>query len=473
MSAPNTHFGAPEIARMLRGVDAVYFLGIGGVSVSSLARMTMDKGLRVGGYDRSSSSVTEKLRERGARVYHTPDAAHLDGFGAVVYTVAISPEHEEYREAQRRGLPLISRSDYMGYLMMDYAVRVGVAGSHGKSTVTCMCARIWMSAAADPTVLSGASMRAMGGAFLPGGRESMIFEACEYKDSFLDFNPTVAVVLNAELDHVDYFHSMQQLRDSFAAFAERVGQTGVVISNADDEQTVKALSDITVRRVTFGRGEGADYRATNISVLRGFARFTLEHRGTYVTDVVLRVPGEHNVYNALAAAAAALECGLSAESVKRGLECFEGAQRRMEYKGRLGGAVVYDDYAHHPTEVEATLREAALLGEGRLVAVFQPHTYSRTQTLFEKYVKALQLADAMLVAPIYAARETDDRGVSAHTLAEAVPGGKAKGFDRIEDVAAELCRTVRPEDTIIIMGAGDIDGIYAQLPLETDVSGQE
>ena len=207
---------------MLSSVDAVYFIGIGGISMSSLAMLTLRRGLCVAGYDRTRSEVTGRLEAAGIPVFDQPDASHLDGFGAVVYTVAISEDHPEYVEAQKRGLPLISRADYLGYLMLTYRHRIGIAGSHGKSTVTCMCAQIFMSANADPTVMSGAPMRSMGGAFRLGGQESMVFEACEYKDSFLDFNPSVSVILNCELDHVDYFKSMNQIRASFAAFADLI-----------------------------------------------------------------------------------------------------------------------------------------------------------------------------------------------------------------------------------------------------------
>ena len=465
MSSPNTHFGAEAIGRMLSGVGAIYFLGIGGISMSSLAMMSARRGLRVAGYDRTRTPLTEALEAQGIAVYDTVSPAHLDGFGAVVYTVAIAEDHPEYVEAQRRGLPLISRSDYLGYLMLDFTSRIGIAGSHGKSTATCMCAQILMSAMREPTVLSGAAMRSMGGAFRLGERDTMVFEACEYKDSFLDFNPTVAVVLNAELDHVDYFRDMDQLRASFAAFAARAGKDGVVVYNADDGETVRALRDVPARLVSFGcERSDADYRALRVEVEGGFASFTLMHGEEPLGRVRLRVPGAHNVYNALAAAAAAREVGVCARDIVRGLEEFRGAMRRMEYKGRLNGAVVYDDYGHHPTEVEATLREAGQLGTGRLICAFQPHTYSRTATLFDRYVEALCLPDRMIVAPIYAARETDTRGVSARVLAEAVGKG-AVGCETMDEVVSAIVAEARPGDTVVIMGAGNIDGIYASLPL--------
>ncbi len=470
MSTPNTHFGT-RLYEMLRDVTSIYFLGIGGISMSSLAMLTHRAGVRAAGYDRSRSEVTGRLEAAGIVVYDTPDPAHLDGFGAVIYTVAISEDHPEYLEAKKRGIPLISRSDYLGYLMLSYRDRIGMAGSHGKSTATCMCAQIFMSAATDPTVMSGASMKTMGGSFRIGSQQHMIFEACEYKDSFLDFNPTVSVILNCELDHVDYFRDLEQMRTSFAAFAARAGEEGTVIYNADDAETVRAMASVKGRGVCFGvKRSDADYRATNVSLTGGYAAFTLWYREHPMGRVQLRVPGEHNIYNALAAAAAAHECGICASSIVAGLEAFEGACRRMEYKGTMRGARVYDDYGHHPTEVRATLREARLLGNGRLICAFQPHTYSRTATLFEDYISALREADTVIVAPIYAARETDDRGVSATRLADAVNDatgdGRAQGFEDMAQVASALCRMVQKGDTVIVMGAGNIDSVFVGLPME-------
>jgi len=264
---------------------------------------------------------------------------------------------------------------------------------------------------------------------------------------------------------------MEQIRASFAAFADRAGKDGCVVYNADDRETCLSMCDVIPRRVTFGiENTTADYRATGIDLTGGYASFDLWHHDRPMGRVRLRVPGRHNVYNALAAAAATHECGLCSRDIVRGLEEFEGAVRRMEYKGKLNGAVVFDDYGHHPTEVNATLRESRLLGTGRLICAFQPHTYSRTATLFEDYVKALTLADTVVVAPIYAARETDDRGVSATKLAEAVNAATgrevARGCEDMALVVGALCELARPGDTVIVMGAGNIDSVYVGLPLE-------
>lgn len=466
MSTPNTHFGPSAICSMLSDCRAIYFIGIGGISMSSLAVLTLKKGWRVGGFDRTPTAVTERLAAAGIPVDTEASSRNLDGYDAVVYTVAIPESQPEYAEARRRGLPLISRADYMGYLMMDYRMRIGVAGTHGKSTTTCMCARIFMGAGMDPTVLAGASMKEMGGAFRAGGQEHLIFEACEYMDSFLDFRPTVAVLLNAEMDHVDYFHSMEQLRASFRAYASLVGREGCVIANGDDAELSAALRDMSgPTLITFGcQDPKADYRAENIRLIGGYPSFTVWERERRLFAVTLSVPGLHNVYNALAAVAVARQAGLCSRTIAAGLEQFGGAGRRMERKGKLCGATVYDDYGHHPTEVRTTLAGARALDGNRLICLFQPHTYSRTAALFGDYVSALRLADQALILPVYAARETDTLGISAEILASAI-GENARACASLEEAAGLLPKLVRDGDTVVIMGAGNVDRIYPLLPL--------
>jgi UDP-N-acetylmuramate--alanine ligase len=385
----------------------------------------------------------------------------------VVYTVAISATQPEYLEAMRRGLPLISRANYMGYLMEAYRVRIGVAGTHGKSTTTGMLTSIYMAADADPTVLCGAKVPCIDSAFREGGMDTMLFEACEYMDSFLDFCPTVALILNAELDHVDYFRDFAQMQRSFAAYADRVGDTGTVITNADDRGATEALAQTRGRLVTFGVEQDADYRATQISVdSEGVGQqFSLVCRGEYLGRISLGVTGRHNVYNALAAAAAARESGICMRAITAGLASFGGVSRRMEYKGMLGSAAVYDDYAHHPTEIRASIDAARALCRKRLVCVFQSHTYSRTAALFDDFAAALSRADRVIVAPIYAAREQNTSGVREAALAEAIRqrGTPACHGESLADTAALLHEQLQDGDTVLIMGAGDIDRMYPLL----------
>ncbi len=460
MSTANTHFGAERIGEMLSSCNSIFFIGIGGVNMSSLAHISHLRGYRVGGSDRTRTAVTEKLEKEGLTVYYCHDAANMESYDAVVYTVAISEDNPEYVRAKERGIPLISRADYLGYLMTGYEHRIGVCGMHGKSTCTSMCAQIFMDAEVDPTVLSGAAMKSMGGASRVGGQKHFIFEACEYMDSFLDFYPTTAIILNIEMDHVDYFKSMEHIYRSFGAFAAKAD---MVIANADDENVKIALSDFAGKSYWFSAKDKADFYAANVSFSHGRAMFDMMAGDEKICRVQLAVTGEHNVYNAIAAGAAAYLSGVSGEDIAKGLANFRGAERRMEYKGKFAGADVYDDYGHHPTEVRTTLHGASEMGYRRLVCVYQPHTYSRTIGLFEEFKKAFGDADEAIIADIYAAREINTGEVSAKKLADALPNGNYVG--NMEEIRDYLVKAVSPEDLILVMGAGDIYKLFGLMGL--------
>ena len=463
MSTPNTHYGAKRISEMLSGVSSIYFIGIGGINMSSLALISKRRGYAVGGSDRAESELTERLRQSGIKIFGSHKKENVIGYGAVVYTVAISPDNEEYLEAKRLGLPLISRADFMGYIMMGYERRVGVSGMHGKSTATSMLATAFILGERFPTVLSGAELSLMNGAYTLGSGDDFIFEACEYMDSFLDFNPSVAVILNVELDHVDYFHSIEQIRDSFARFADITGDNGYTVANADDENVALALKNYKGNKITFGiENENADYRAVAITTKRGKYSFDVKKRGEYFCHISLSVTGYHNIYNALATVAASDVCGLEIEKIERGLSAFVGAKRRMEYRGEYGGAEIYEDYGHHPSEVKTTLEGARGLTEGRLVCVFQPHTYSRTKALFKDFAEAFGAADRVLVSDIYAAREINDGTVSSAMLADAI-GVSASYSGDIAKTAKAIKAELKEGDVAIIMGAGDIYKVFELL----------
>ncbi len=454
MSIVNTHFGTELIGEMLADCKKIFFIGIGGVSMSSLAHISRLRGFSVAGSDRTESAITKKLTENGIEVFFGHRAENVSDADAVVYTLAIGEDNPEYVEAKRRGIPAISRADYLGYVMTGFARRLGISGMHGKSSTTGMCAAVFMAANADPTVVSGAAYPAMGGFYRIGGHDSFIFEACEYKDSFLDFNPTDAIILNIELEHVDYFPDLDAVVSSFSKFAKMAKNS--VIANADDENVTAALADYRGKIITFGFAENADFTAKRLDMSSGRAAFDIYKNGEFFCKVALRVPGKHNIMNALSVAAAADEYGLSAEAIGRGLSEFRGINRRMEYCGRLSGAEVFDDYGHHPTEIAATLEGARALTGGRLVCAFQPHTYSRTKTLFDDFVTALSAADEVLLAPIYAAREANDPEISSKKLADAI-GKKAMAYDSTESLASALSSKLESGDVLVIMGAGDID----------------
>jgi len=464
MSVENTHFGAKKIEKLLSGKESIFFIGVGGINMSSLAHISLTRKMRVGGSDRTPSALTHRLESEGVEIFYSHDASHLEGYDAVVYTVAISEDNPEYLEAKRRGLPCLSRADYMGYLMTGYKNRIGISGMHGKSTCTSMCAQALITAQSDPTVLSGAELSSMGGAYRVGGDEYFLFEACEYMDSFLDFNPNIAVILNVEMDHVDYFESIDHIKDSFLKFAT-IARGGVCVANADDENVRDALVKYDGRISWFGIHNNARFAAKNIEKINGRYVFDVIDGDKTMCRIELNVGGYHNIYNALACTAALCEAGLSWSEIKRGIEAFGGASRRMEYKGLCNGARVYDDYGHHPTEIKTTLDGARDMTEGRLFCVFQSHTYSRTAALIDGFAHALDVADRVIITDIYAARETDTKGVTPELLADMI-GDKACAAHGFDTAAKILSRELKEGDLAVVMGAGDVWHTFEYMDLE-------
>ena len=466
MALENTHYGHERIDEMLKDCHSIFFVGIGGISMSSLAQISLSLGYRVGGSDRSENVQTAQLKAKGIPVFPSHDAKNIEDYDAVVYTVAIGADNPEYLAAKAAGKPLLSRADYLGYLMVSYHHRIGVAGMHGKSSCTAMCAQIFL-AATDATVLCGAELPLLGGSTCNIGNEQehFVFEACEYMDSFLDFNPTLAVILNMGMDHPDYFKSLAQVRASFLNYARRTGKDGTVLYNADDAESVLALQEFEGRHVTFGIEKTADYSARNIRHENGTTHFEFWSREECLCNICLHVFGRHNVYNALAAAAAASICGISPDLIEKSLADFVGTNRRMERKGILNGAVVYDDYGHHPVEINATLSGAKEMGYQRILCAYQPHTYSRTAALFDDFVRAFDCADRVYFADIYAAREQNTFGISSENLAESI-GKTSEYCGSFENVAKALTRDAQERDLVIVMGAGDIYKIYDLLDLQ-------
>lgn len=434
--------------------------------MSSLALITLKRGYRVGGSDRQSSPLTDRLASDGIEIFYDHRADNLKGYDAVVYTVAISEDNPEYICAAECGKPLISRADYLGYVMSEYKYRVGVCGMHGKSTATSMLSQIFVGAEYDPTVMCGASVPVLGGAYRIGSGEDFIFEACEYMDSFLDFYPNIAVILNIELEHMDYFRDMAHILSSFKRFSDICGTDGVTVANADDENVRAVIQETQTPVFTFGIERDADARAVNITHKNGYYAFDMTVNGSFYCHTELCVVGRFNIYNALAALSVAYLRGIDGKTASIRLQEFKGAERRMEKKGRLFGADVYSDYAHHPTEIRATLQSAAEMTKGRVFCVFQPHTYSRVYAFLDSMCEALALADRVLMIDIYPARETDTKGMSSALIAERI-GNKATycaSYDRATDI---LHSELGPDDTLIIMGAGSIISYFDCLELDS------
>ena len=469
MALENTHFGYEGIRGIMGdGPKSIFFLGIGGVSMNSLAQVCLMRGHSVAGYDRTESALTRRLEGEGVKVYYTAAAENAAGCDLIVYTVAIPRDDPVYVWAGESGIPRISRADFLGYIMKRYGVRIGISGMHGKSTTTAIVAEIFAAAGREPTVFGGAKMAATGETNVIGREDYFIFEACEYMDSFLDFYPTVSVVLNLEMDHVDYFKDMDQIKRSFAGFIRR-GETAVV--NGDCEDALEAARMSGKPFVTFGRRGDEDYTAENVVPFPGGSEFDIVRRGEKLCRARINVPGDHIVTDAVAAAAVSVESGVAPEAAAAGLASYKGIKRRMEHVGDTeSGAAVFDDYAHHPTEVAATLRTASEFGFDRLVVVFQPHTFSRTFELFDGFADALAKtgADEVILAPIYPARETNVFGVTSDQLADAVAerGTRARCLSSFGEIADEIKKNYGRGDCVLTVGAGDIEKLAPMLVSE-------
>ncbi len=453
------HYTPMEIDGILHTERSVYFIGIGGVSMSSLARICRGLGLQVGGSDRTRSDITDELVGIGINVKIGHTSEGLDGYGAFVYNAAISPDNPEFIYAKQNGLPMIYRADLLGYVASKYPVSVGVSGTHGKSTTTAMLCEVLTAAGVDPTVLNGAKMTQTGTCYRMGDNRYLAFEACEYMDSFLSFYPSVSVVLNCELDHVDYFGDFDTYVSSFRKYIDRSGMCAAV--NIDCPGVRRVIEDVHKPVVTYSIKSDADIMAKNTVIIDGLPEYDIYAYGSLYCHVRLGVVGDHNISDSVAAAAVAYKLGISGDDVARGLNIFKGADRRFEYKKTVNGAYVYDDYAHHPTEIKATVSSAKQLCRGRLYCIFQSHTYSRTKGLFDQFITAFDGCDEIIFADIYPARETDTLGMSAELLADSTVNGKYIGD--FSAIAEYIKNTVREDDIVVVMGAGDVNKITSML----------
>ncbi len=431
-----------------------HLVGIGGVSMSPLAEVFKLRGLKVQGSDITDSEAVQGLRADGIPVFigHRPE--NVAGVDFVVRTAAVRDDNPEIRAAHEAGIPVFERTQAWGAIMKDYACGVCVSGTHGKTTTTSMLTHILLEAGKDPTVMIGGTLPLIGSGYRVGHGDTILLESCEYYDSFLNLSPTVAVVLNVDNDHLDYFGSLDNIKKSFRAFAELTPENGGwVISCADDANTEDALQGLARRRIRYGFDAGADMRPENLVEGR-VSEFDAVFRGQTWAHISLCIGGRHNILNALAACAAAKALELSPMDVEKGLAAFRGAGRRAEFKGKCGGADVYDDYAHHPSEFRALMDAVSKMGYERIVVAFQPHTYSRLKNLFEDFVQVLSIPDKLYLADVYAAREKDVFGVSSADLASRIPG--AVCCHSFDELCESLRRELREGDLFITVGAGDI-----------------
>ncbi len=440
----------------------IHFIGIGGISMSGIAELLLLKGFPVSGSDMHKSELTDALEEKGARIFIPQSADNLDtDVSLVVYTAAIRDDNPELSAARKRGIETVSRAELLGAVMKEYPLSLAVAGTHGKTTTTGMLSQIMLGAGTDPTLSIGGIFPFIGGNFRSGNGRVFVTEACEYTDSFLSLPGKIEVILNIDLDHTDYFRDIEDLRSSFRQFASLVPEDGTLVISDDVERLSEITSSCRGRVVTFGLSEEADIFPEDIH-RDDFSRsaFIIRKKdGSSLGRVSLRVPGEHNIRNALAAAAAADSAGISGDNIVSALSSFTGTARRFEEKGTFRGIRIIDDYAHHPTEIRATLKAALECPRENLWCVFQPHTYSRTKAFLKEFAQALSLADKVVLAEIYPARETDTLGISSENLAEELRSLGTEcycfsDFSAIENFLSDNC--VRG-DLLITMGAGNVN----------------
>ena len=432
----------------------VHLVGIGGVSMSPLAEVLQGMGLKVQGSDMNESASVTHLRTLGIPIAIGHSAENLGDCDFVVRTAAARDSNPEISGAVARGIPVYERAQAWGAIMQRYENALCVSGTHGKTTTTGMCTHILMEAEKDPTVMIGGTLPILNAAYRVGTGDTIVAESCEYCNSFLHFFPTLAVILNVEADHLDFFKDLQDIQHSFREFALLVPENGWIVANADNAHTLEALSGVERRIFTFGLEHDADCTLRDLRSVDGHPAFTVQIHGEDYADVVLGVYGRHNVSNALAAAASAYLLGIPGTAVARGLAGFTGAGRRFEKKGSFQGADLYDDYAHHPDELHALLATARSLPYKRGIVAFQPHTYSRTQKLFDEFVRELKEADVAVVAEIYAAREQNTIGISSKDLCEQIPGSIY--CSTLSKVTAALAELAQPGDLLLTVGAGDI-----------------
>ena len=445
-------------------IRKVHFIGIGGISMSGLAEILLSKGYTISGSDTTPSELTRHLESEGVKISYVQEAANItDDIDLTVYTAAISDTDPELMASRTKNIPTIPRAELLGLIMKQYKNAIGVSGTHGKTSTTSMISQILLEAEADPTILVGGIMNSIKGNLRIGKSDTMITEACEYTNSFLSFWPTIAVILNISEDHMDFFKDIDDIRHSFKRFAALVPESGTVVLNKDIDNLSYFTDDLTCNVMTFSTSDStADISAANITYNNmACGSFDLVNNGNFLARINLKVIGLHNISNALAAAAAALSLNIPVETIKKGLEAFSGTARRFEYKGELNGVTIVDDYAHHPDEITATLSTAANYPHKKLWCVFQPHTYTRTKAFFNEFVESLSLADAVVLADIYAAREKNTIGISSEDLYNAIKetGKEAYYFPSFEQIEKFLLENCQNGDLLITMGAGNVVNI--------------
>lgn len=437
--------------KIIEGVRRIHMIGIGGSGMCPLAEILHSKGYELTGSDNNESDPLSRIRNLGIKVFMGHSADNIKGAQLVVYSAAISDDNPELKAAREQGIPTMERSHMLGALTRHFDNVIGVCGTHGKTTVTSMITQILILNKMDPTAVIGGKLPLINSNGIAGGSETMVCESCEFVDTFLQLSPDIAVLLNIDNDHLDYFKTMENLTLSFHKFLVMASRAYI---NGDDELAKKAAEGISAETVTFGFGEKNIYRAENIKRGKFGFLFDVIKNGEKIISIEMHIPGRHNVLNGLAAFAVCYDMGVPAEGIKDAVQKFTGAGRRFEFLGEYGGFMLADDYAHHPTEIRATLSAAKELDYNRVIAVFQPFTFSRTALLKDEFISALSLADKVILTPIMGSREVNTYGISSEDLAKGLKNAViADGFENIADT---VIKTAGKGDLVITMGGGDI-----------------
>lgn len=443
-----------EITKVLETVKTIHFIGIGGSGMCPLAEILHSKGYTLQGSDNNESSIVDRIRKMGIKVMMGQRAENIEGAEMVVYSAAISKENPELKAAIESGIPTFQRAELLGEVSRQFSNCIGICGTHGKTTVTSLTVQIMIEAGLDPSAVIGGKLPLTNSYGRVGQTETIVMESCEYQDTFLKMSPDVAVILNIDEDHLEYFKTMENLILSFTKFADSA--TKAIIYNGDDENTLKAIADIKGKEmISFGFDKKNDYYAENVEEYKGaFTKFDVMYKGEKLGNVELSIPGIHNVLNALAAIASAIYSGAKFEDCIKGLQEFKGAGRRFEDLGTYNGIDFIDDYAHHPAELKVTLEAAMKMGYNTVWAVFQPFTYSRTAMHFDEFVDVLKIPDRCVMTEIMGSREVNTYDIYTSQLADKIPN--SVWFNTQEEVADYVVKNVKAGDLVLTMGCGDI-----------------